>query len=74
MQAITKLMSSVGVFIDLMGNFKLSPELQKRAEKVLYLNRFWSPIHMLQVSNLDILSAGSSQNLKVLCSEMLPNF
>ena len=34
MEELTKLTSSVGVFIDLVGNFELGADLQKRATKV----------------------------------------
>lgn len=31
---LSKLMSSVGAFIDIVGNYKLTPDMKKRAEKV----------------------------------------
>jgi hypothetical protein len=38
MKHLTKLISSVGVFVDVVGNYKLSPDQRKRAEKVGYCN------------------------------------
>lgn len=34
MKHLTKLISSVGVFVDVVGNYKLSPDQRKRAEKL----------------------------------------
>lgn len=35
MQDLNKMLSTVGVWIDVVGNFKLNGDLQKRAEKVM---------------------------------------
>jgi len=34
MQQLTRLLSAVGVFVDIVGNYKLTPDQRKRAEKV----------------------------------------
>ena len=34
MEELTRLISAVGVFVDIVGNYKLTPDQKKRAEKV----------------------------------------
>jgi len=38
MQEVSRLVSAVGVFVDVVGNYKLSPDQRKRAEKVSLLS------------------------------------
>ena len=35
MYELTKLLSAVVVFVDVIGNYKMTPDMKKRAEKVL---------------------------------------